>query len=443
MPGPVVESVDSSPHLPKKADVVVIGGGIIGTSTALELAERGYKTVLCEKGIVAGEQSSRNWGWVRLSGRDPREIELMAASIRIWETLGERVGHDVGYRQCGIVTPFYSQAIREENIAWLDTIEGSQHRIGVIDSDEVAALLPKMTLGCDGALYSPTDGRAEPQKAAPSMARAARAKGASILKSCAVRRIERAAGRVCGVVTERGTIDAATVVVAGGAWSRLLLRDVGIVLPQLKVLNSVLRTEPLEGGPRVTVRGPDFSARRREDGGYTVSTLATNKYDLTPDSFRFFMQFIPALRKNHSALSLRLGKRFLQEWRDMKRVRPDRPSPYERTRILDPEPDVKMLDTALARLANALPVFRAARIAQSWGGLIDVTPDAVPVISTVESLPGLVIATGFSGHGFGIGPGAGRLAADLATGARPIVDPASFRFSRFFDGSKITPLAGI
>ena len=252
-----------------------------------------------------------------------RRRRAIQPQLGLGQAIGERVGHDVGYRQCGIVTPFYSQAIREENIAWLDNIEGSQHRIGVIDSDEVAALLPKMTLGCDGALYSPTDGRAEPQKAAPSMARAARAKGASILKSCAVRRIERAAGRVCGVVTERGTIDAATVVVAGGAWSRLLLRDVGIVLPQLKVLNSVLRTEPLEGGPQVTVRGPDFSARRREDGGYTVSTLATNKYDLTPDSFRFFMQFIPALRKNHSALSLRLGKRFLQEWRDLKRVRPD------------------------------------------------------------------------------------------------------------------------
>jgi glycine/D-amino acid oxidase-like deaminating enzyme len=80
---------------------------------------------------------------------------------------------------------------------------------------------------------------------------------------------------------------------------------------------------------------------------------------------------------------------------------------------------------------------------QEWAGLIDVTPDAIPVISKVESLPGLVVATGFSGHGFGIGPAAGRLAADLVTGSTPIVDPTEFRFSRFSDGSKPRPMAGI
>lgn len=443
MPGPTPDSVEASNALPASADVVVIGGGIIGTSTALELAERGLSVVLCEKGIIAGEQSSRNWGWVRMSRRDPREIDLMAASIRIWEGLSERIGADVGYRQCGIVVPFYSDKFRSQNETWLEHIRGTQHRVGTISSERVRELVPDMELDYDGALYSPTDGRAEPQRAAPAIARAAQARGATILTGCAVRQIETSGGAISGVVTERGRIATRAAVVAGGAWSRLLLRDVGVTLPQLKVLNSVLRTEPVPDGPQVTVRGPGFSVRRRDDGGYTVSTLASNVFDLTPDSFRFLRQFIPALRLEWSSLRPRIGPRFLQEWRDERRTGPDKPSRYERTRVLDPAPSVKMTDAAMARLTEAFPVFQGAKVAQRWAGLIDVTPDAVPVISPVESRPGLIVATGFSGHGFGLGPGAGKLAADLATGSTPIVDPAAFRFSRFSDGSRIVPLTGV
>lgn len=443
MPGPTVDAVESSRSQPARADVVVVGGGIVGVSTALELAERGLSVVVCEKGVVAGEQSSRNWGWVRLSRRDPREIDLMAASIQLWEGLAERIGHDVGYRQCGVVMPFHSPGFRDQNVAWLKHIEGTQHRVSAIGNDRVRELVPDMNLAFDGALFSPTDGRAEPQKAAPAIARAAQAKGATILTGCAARAIEMSAGRVSGVVTERGRIAADTVIVAGGAWSRLLLHGIGVTLPQLKVLNSVLRTEPLSGGPEVTIRGPDFSVRKRADGGYTVSTLAANVYDLTPDSFRFLSQFWPLLKMEWSSFRPRIARRFFEEWRDMQAPRSGEQSPFEKTRILDPEPNVGMTDRALARLAEAFPVFREAKVAQRWGGMIDFTPDAVPVISPVASHPGLVVATGFSGHGFGLGPGAGRLTADLATGARPIVDPEPFRFSRFSDGSKIIPLTGV
>lgn len=443
MPGPQVEPVEAAARPPKRADVVVVGGGIVGCATALELAERGLKVALCEKGVIAGEQSSRNWGWVRLSRRDPREIDLMALSIRLWEKLGERVGADVGYRQCGIVVPFHSRRFRAENEKWLDYIKGTQHRVASIDRARVAELLPDMNLDHDGALYSPTDGRAEPQKAAPAIARAARARGVEIVTGCAVRRIETSAGAVSGVVTEHGRIDCDAVVVAGGAWSRLLLRDMGVTLPQLKVLNSVARTEPVPDGPDITVRGPEFSVRRRADGGYTVSTLASNVFDLTPDSFRFVRQFIPALKMEWSSLKPRVGRRFLTELSEMRRWGPDEETPFERTRVLDPEPSVRMTDKALRKLAEAFPVFRGVKIAQRWAGLIDVTPDAVPVISPVEGRRGLIVATGFSGHGFGLGPGAGRLTADLVTGAAPAVDPQAFRFSRFSDGSPITPLTGV
>lgn len=443
MPGPTPDAVESSGSMPASADVVIVGGGIVGTSTALELSERGLSVVLCEKGIIAGEQSGRNWGWVRMSRRDPREIELMAASIRIWEKLAERIGTDVGYRQCGIVVPYYSAGFRAKNEAWLENVRGTQYRVGTISTAQVNEIVPGMQLDFDGALYSPTDGRAEPQRAAPAIARAARARGAVILTGCAVRQIETSGGAVSGVITESGRIAARAVIVAGGVWSRLLLRDIGVTLPQLKVLNSVLRTDPVPDGPRTTIRGPEFSVRRREDGGYTVSTLASNVFDITPDSFRFLRQYIPALKMEWSSLRPRLGRRFLQEWRDEYRGGPDEISPYERTRVLDPSPNVKMTQAAMNRLSEAFPVFRGAIIAQQWAGFIDVTPDAVPVISPVDKRPGLIIATGFSGHGFGLGPGAGRLAADLATGAKPVVDPTAFRFSRFSDGSRIVPLTGV
>ena len=121
----------------------------------------------------------------------------------------------------------------------------------------------------------------------------------------------------------------------------------------------------------------------------------------------------------------------------------DEPSPFERVRVLDPAQDTSFNEAARTRLAAVFPVFAKAKVAQQWAGLIDVTPDAVPVISAVDSLPGFFIATGFSGHGFGIGPGAGRLIADLVTGSDPIVDPTPFRLARFSDGSRPQPIAGI
>jgi len=108
-------------------------------------------------------------------------------------------------------------------------------------------------------------------------------------------------------------------------------------------------------------------------------------------------------------------------------------------RVLDPEPDRYVVERARAASAAAFPVFRKAIVAESWGGMIDVMPDAIPVISPVESLRGFFIATGFSGHGFGIGPGAGKLVADMVAGDPTLVDPTPFRLSRFTDGSNPRP----
>jgi glycine/D-amino acid oxidase-like deaminating enzyme len=128
---------------------------------------------------------------------------------------------------------------------------------------------------------------------------------------------------------------------------------------------------------------------------------------------------------------IRMTGRFWQELRTKRRWALDQASPFEATRVLDPAPNPAIVEESRRNLIRAFPAFASVRVAESWGGLIDTTPDAVPVIAPVLAVPGFFLMSGFSGHGFGIGPGAGRLMAELVTGANPVVDPAPFRFERF------------
>jgi glycine/D-amino acid oxidase-like deaminating enzyme len=441
--GPPVDPVEPDPDLPARCAVVVIGGGIIGTCTALFLAEQGVPVVLCEKGEIAGEQSSRNWGWVRKTGRDPREIPLIIESLRLWQGMNERVEGETGFRVTGVFFASTDPAELAQHEAWLEHARPYQLDTHLLGPAEAAALFPGSTLALAGGLLTPSDGRAEPQKAAPAIAAAARRHGARVLTRCAVRAIETAGGRVSGMVTERGPIACESIVLAGGAWSGLFCAGLGLRLPQLKVLSSVLRTAPLAGAPEMALYTPRFAFRKRLDGGYNIANAHATIAPIVPDSFRYAVDFLPILRDSWRSLHFRLGERFIEEWRTPRRLAADRPSVFERVRILDPRPAETLTRQALAELARALPAFAGARIAQHWAGLIDVTPDAVPVISPVEALPGFFIATGFSGHGFGIGTGAGRLMADLVMGRPPIVDPSPFRFSRFSDGSNPRPIAGL
>ncbi|CAH2598866.1 FAD-binding oxidoreductase [Rhodovastum atsumiense] len=441
--GPATDPVISDSALPSSADVVVIGGGIIGTSAAFDLARRGVRVVLCEKGQIAGEQSSRNWGWVRKQGRDSRELPLIVESLRLWQGMNEAVGADTGFRTTGILYALSSDADIARWEAWLERVRPYQLDSRLVSGDELTRLMPGATRGFKAGLFTASDGRAEPQQAAPAIARAAQRAGATVLTGCAVRGLETTGGRVSGVVTERGHIACNGVVLATGAWSRLFCKDHDIRLPQLRVRSSVLRTGPVEGGPEAAAWLPDVAYRKRLDGGYTVAGAVASVADILPDSFVFFREFLPALRQNWRKMPLRFGRRFFEELSWAGPTPLDQASRYERVRVLDPAPQQQVNAGALAALATVYPVFAKAKVAQQWAGLIDVTPDVVPVISPVERLPGLVVATGFSGHGFGIGPGAGRLAADLVTGAPPVVDPHPFRLTRFSDGSEIRIEAGI
>ena len=436
---PPVDSVPSNEGLPDHVDVVVIGAGIIGVTAAYFLAKKGLSVALIEKGHVAGEQSSRNWGWCRQQGRDEREIALARESVRLWEVLQDEIGSDLGFRRTGVL--FVTED--EEELSVWERWAKRAKRYDVETRVLAAAQAMDMTPGCTrrwvGGIHTPTDGRAEPAVAVPAIARAAQEKGVTIHQDCAARGIETQAGRVSAVVTEKGLIKTDRVLCAAGAWSSMFCRRHDIELPQLLVRGSVIRTKPLPSVTEGAVASSAFCIRRRLDGGYTLALRQHNTLDLTPAAFRYFFAFLPAYRQEGAQMKLRLNGRFFQALRWPRKWTLDQRSPFEDVRVLDPKPDRKVLSTALSNLRKAFPSLEQAVIAQSWAGMIDVTPDAVPVISAVDKLPGLTLATGFSGHGFGIGPGAGHLAADLVNADLPIVAPDGFGYDRMIDGTKLIP----
>ncbi|NKB53274.1 MAG: FAD-dependent oxidoreductase [Rhizobiaceae bacterium] len=430
-PTPVPDIQDQ----PKRVDVVIIGAGIAGISTAIELSKRGLRVAVCEKGIVAGEQSSRNWGWCRQMGRDPRELPLMQVSMQLWRQMHQLTGEDVGYRECGIVYLCDTQSQLEKRQNWFDNYAsefGLSSRM--ISPAESHQFTPDAAVKWLGGLYTPDDGRAEPTLAVPAMARAAQRTGVIVLQNCAVRTLVRQAGKVSGVITEQGEIACDNVVLTGGAWSRRFCHNIGIALPQLTVINSVMRTEPIKTGVDTSVSVEDFAIRKRIDGGYTLAHGTLSVADIMPDSFRLLPDYWPLLRDEWRDYKIRLGQRFLDEARLKRRWWEDEISPFELVRILDPQPNSSIQTACLHALKKALPVFNGVQITEQWGGAIDVTPDVVPVISQVDELEGFFIATGFSGHGFGLGPGAGRLMSEIVCGEQPCVDPEPFRYQRFAKG---------
>ena len=439
---PIVTQVLSDPDLPKEADVVVIGGGIIGVATALYLGKRGLRAAVVEKGHIGGEQSSRNWGWCRQQGRDRAEFALIHRSLALWDGMAEETGVDVGFRRTGIAFVSDDDA---EIAGWARWAEDARpHGIAseILTGARVAALLPGMARPWKAALHTASDARAEPTRAAPAIAEAARRQGASLHQSCAARGLETTAGRVSAVVTERGTIRASAVLCAGGAWSSLFCRGHGIDLPQISVLASVFRTRPAPDAVPVGLATPGYCLRRDQSGACIVAMRSDGVLPLSPDVLRFAWPFRAMAIEGAKYLRPGLGGGVPSTFR-----RPDwkldAPTPFEAIRVLDPAPHAPTLARALAELRAAHTSLATVSIDQSWAGMIDHTPDAVPVISETSSLPGFFLATGFSGHGFGIGPGAGHLAADLISGASPIVDPTPFRFSRMHDGTRLAPDSGL
>ena len=305
----------------------------------------------------------------------------------------------------------------------------------MLSSIETDELLGQSRRQFKGALYTPSDARAEPGLAVPAIAEMAREHGATLLTETAVRSIVTTGGKVSGVVTEHGPIDGKTVVLAGGVWCRLMMHHLGFELPQLAVKASVQRTTPAPLITQSGVHARGASIRRRADGGYTLARSGASTFHITPSAFRYFRAFLPTLtdptKDQARQLKYRIGRPFIDELLTSIHWRPDQITPFETSRTLDPEPDHRLLDQVLAEAKRLHPGLKDVRSAERWAGMIEATPDEIPVLGPVDAMPGLLIATGFSGHGFGFGPAAGHAMAALAQGKEPLFDLQDFRLSRF------------
>ncbi len=437
---PPLSRITSDERLPAQVDVVVIGGGVIGVSAAYHLAKKGHSVALIEKGHVGAEQSSRNWGWCRQQGRARAEIPLARESLRLWEDMQDDAGVDAGFRRTGILFLTKNPAELAAWEKWAAVARELQVHSQVLSSAEVAERLPGNVDAWIGGLYTPSDGRAEPSMAVPALAVAARKHGVTIHQGCAARGLETQGGRVSAVVTEQGTIRAQSALLAGGAWSSLFCRRHGIELPIGLVNATACRTTP---GPEITMGalGTDFYCiRRRLDGGFTLALRNRGTVELSPDLFRYARTFWPTYKHRRKGLKLSFGKSFFDQMLRGTNWNLDQPSPFETERVRDPAPDMSIVNAALAALIKSNPGLKDIEIAEAWGGTIDCTPDTIPVISPVDALPGFFLATGFSGHGFGIGPAAGKLAADIVTGDAPVVDPSAYSHLRLVDGRPLAPV---
>ena len=430
MPAPL-QHIETSREPPGSADVVVIGGGIVGVCAAYYLAKRGVRVALVEKGRVGAEQSSRNWGWCRQQNRDARELPIATKSLDLWERFAAESGLETGFRRCGLLYLSNDEAELDRWARWRDfarTVGVTTHMLDSAGATERARFTGRVW---KGGVFSPSDGTADPGKAAPAVAAAILKLGGTIHQNCAARGVELEGGRVSAVVTESGTIRTKVAVLAGGAWASSFCRQLGIRFPQASIRSSILAVSPGAQGLPDALHTSSVSLTRRGDGGYTLAISGRGRVDVTPQQLRFSPQFLPMFLKRWRLLApgglegIRSGHETLKRWRL------DAPTPMERMRVLDPAPDMSAVNLTYSRAAELMPELRKTVIANAWAGYIDATPDGVPCIGATDEVPGFILAAGFSGHGFGIGPGAGHLIADIVTGTEPFVDPKPYHPKRF------------
>lgn len=433
-----VDEVQDSPGFPEAVDVVVVGGGIIGICTAYELSLRGVSVAVLEKGFVGAEQSGRNWGWVRQQNRAYDELPMAMHALRRWGELESEIGLDLGFRRSGIL---YGTTQSEEFETWERWNQGARERgfsSELLSAAQLKGHLPNTAAHWVGGVWSPTDGRAEPGKAAPAIAEGARRNGVHLHQTCAVRGLDISAGRVAGVWTERGLVKASTVVCAGGAWNSRLCRLYGIDLPVVNIVGTAMRTsvapEVISGG----FSGPGFALRRRLDGGYTLAVPGYGRMEIAPQGLRHSLKFYQMFRSKLSKkLKIRIGESFFNGPEASGNWTMDEISPFEKTRVLDPAIDAEWLAQAVSNLTKTFPELNGIRVVQAWAGSIDTTPDLIPVITEAPNIPGLIIASGFSGHGFGVGPGAGKLVSELVLNETPYCDVTHFSLARFDRGVRL------
>ena len=437
--------------VPAQADVVIVGGGIVGCAAAYYLAKRGMRPVLFEKDEIGRAQSGRNWGFVRQQGRDPSELPLMIESNRIWSGIERELGADVEWVQGGNL----ALATTPDRIAlfegWSNAARAQGLDTKVLTRSDLSRLIPELQGEWLGGMYTGNDGHAEPRKATQAFADAAVARGAHIVPRCTVTSVETTNGAVSGVryvrrIERSGRVDTALiaapcVIAATGAWTATLVRPLRLSLPVRWVRSTVARTTPVRKITPIGVWVPRVAFRQRRDGTLNLGGGGWADHDVTLDSLRHARLFMPNYLKNRKLFQFHVGKPFVAD--AIARLPGSRShrDPFGAQWALEPAPNRAKVKWMFDEFRRLFPTIGDVTIADTWAGYIDATPDAIPVIGPVDRPRGFVFATGFSGHGFGLGPIAGRLAAEIAAGAKPSLDIHAFRFSRFAEGAIGEPRA--
>ena len=370
----------SSP--PATADVVVVGGGVIGTSIAFHLAEAGVDTCLLERDQLAGGSTSRAAGGIRAQFSDPLNIAIGLRSIERFARFGERPGAEIDLHQVG----YLFLLDRADDIAAFEASVALQNELGVpsrfVELDEVRELCP--IAGLDGVLaatFCALDGHASPESVVQGYAAGARQHGAAVLTGCAVTGVGRESGSIREVETPLGRVRAGTVVCAAGVWSPELGRMVGVELPVEPYLREVGFTGPTSGLPARIPLTIDFSS------GF------------------YFHREGPGLLFGMA----------------------DREQPPG----LDVPTDSTWLEKVMAVAERRLPSLLDMGIAGGWKGYYEVTPDHNALVGESSDVQRFLYATGFSGHGFLQGPAIGEIVRDLVLGREPFVDVQPLSVERF------------
>jgi sarcosine oxidase subunit beta len=414
------------------ADVVVVGGGISGYAAAAAAAARGAKVILVEKEQQpAWEGSGRAQGSLRLQGRDAAELPLAREAIERWKELGDEV--DCELRFGGNIY----LCDDPDELPTLHTLVKDAHRAGLshvrlLDRREAQEVLPLATGPFSAAMWSEHDGQCDPAKSTRAFAERAKVRGVETLSGTLARAIVERDGGVRGLQTSRGYVEAGAVVVTGGVWTPHLVRTIGVDVPIMPVTHGQAETEPtdLHFGP--TIRAFGFGCRQRPDGRIVLSAgiNARVEHRLTLAATRDVRIWASRYRGNRGNVRLRFDPALtLRQLRDHSRLSTDHiPVGTE-----PPAPNRADADAALAALKRAMPAFEGLRIAKYWSGLLDISPDGLPIIDHLAGPDGLVFVTGLSGHGLALGPVLGEITADLALDgitARPI---HPFRLARFHE----------
>jgi glycine/D-amino acid oxidase-like deaminating enzyme len=299
----------------------------------------------------------------------------------------------------------------------------------LITMSRVRELLPGVHGSWSLALHTASDGHANPVLATSALARSAVKNGAVLVTGSTVEEIEVSGGAVAGVRTSQGYIRTSTVVLAAGIWSSRIAGRLGVRLPQGIVTNSVAATQPV---PRLTDLGVwtrELSFRQLSDGRLLLSAETATEVDVflnEPMNARMFMPVYLHNRRTFKMQFHRVGT--LRRRRGMRHFR-----------LPEARPNLAQLSSVASAMRRAFPQLADLRLERAWAGHIDGTPDGLAMIGRTGEVDGLVVATGFTGHGFALGPAAGRLVAGLLTGEDMGLDIDQFRPGRFRDGVRSAP----